>query len=282
MICADANIKQRPMQKKLIDYQKSLERSSLSKNSIKVYLSAVYTYYNIYKEVSAKNLDSYKKYLGTHYNPRSANLHIIGLNRYLAYIGKPELRLHSFRFREKNYLDDIISYQDYIKLKRCLKDENDHKWYFVVWTLAATGVRISELVQLRVSHVAKGYVDIRSKGNKIRRIYFPKRLQTQILSWTQQREPECEALFLNDKGSAISIRGISKGLERMAEKYGFDKHLMHPHAFRHLFAKKFLESKSDISMLADLLGHESLDTTKIYLRMTSSEQQKIIDDIVVW
>lgn len=176
MICVDAIIKQRPMQKKLIDYQKSLERSSLSKNSIKVYLSAVYTYYNIYKEVSAKNLDSYKKYLGTHYNPRSANLHIIGLNRYLAYIGKPELRLHSFRFREKNYLDDIISYQDYVKLKRCLKDENDHKWYFVVWTLAATGVRISELVQLpdiiksgyMEDHLNYNYPKDNTEGEKLR------------------------------------------------------------------------------------------------------------------
>lgn len=267
---------------KLIDYRKSLERSYLSKNTVKVYLTSVYTYYNIYKEVSAKNLDAFKEYLETHYCPRSVNLHIIGFNRYLKFIGKPELKLPSIRVRQKNFLDDIISYQDYLKLKRLLKDDDDPKWYYIVWTLATTGVRVSELVQLRVQNVSKGFADIRSKGNKVRRVYFPKRLQTQLLAWINQRGTESESLFLNDRSQAISIRGVSKGLERMADKYGFDKHLMHPHAFRHLFAKKFLESKSDLSMLADLLGHESLDTTKIYLRMSSQEQQKIIDEVVKW
>lgn len=274
--------KQRPMQRKFLDYQRCLERSFLSANTVKVYLTAVYTYYNIYKEISSKSLDDYKKYLETHYNPRSANLHIIGLNRYLKYIGKSELKLHTIRFRQKTYLDNVISYNDYTKLKKLLNNDVDKKWYFVVWTLAATGVRISELIQLEVDHVSKGFVDIRSKGNKVRRVYFPIRLQKQLLAWINQRDPQSNALFQNDKNQAISIRGISKGLERMAEKYGFDKHMMHPHAFRHLYAKKFLESKSDISMLADLLGHESLDTTKIYLRMSSSEQQKIIDEIVKW
>lgn len=66
------------MQRKFLDYQRSLERSFLSANTVKVYLTAVYTYYNIYKEISSKSLDDYKKYLETHYNPRSANLHIIG------------------------------------------------------------------------------------------------------------------------------------------------------------------------------------------------------------
>lgn len=270
------------MHKNLTEFQKSLERSCLSRNTVKVYLASVYTYYNVYKEVTAKNLDAFKKHLETHYSPRSVNLRIIGFNRYLNFIGKPELRLHTIRVRQKNFLDDIISYQDYLKLKQLLKKEEEPKWYFIVWTLAATGVRISELVQLQVSHVAKGFVDIRSKGNKIRRVYFPKRLQTQLLDWINRREPEAEALFLNDHFQAISIRGVSKGLERMADKYGFDKRLMHPHAFRHLFAKKFLESRSDLSMLADLLGHESLDTTKIYLRMSSQEQQRIIDEVVKW
>lgn len=273
---------QHPMHKNLTDYQKSLERSYLSKNTVRVYLKSVYTYYNIYKELTAKTLDGYKEYLETHYCPRSANLHIIGINRYLKYLGKSGMKLPSIRIRQKNYLDDVISFQDYQKLKRLLKSNDELKWYYIVWTLAATGVRVSELVQLQVAHVSKGYVDIRSKGNKIRRIYFPKKLQTELLNWINSRKTPVEALFLNDRHQAISIRGVSKGLERMAIKFGFDKHLVHPHAFRHLFAKKFLEARSDLSMLADLLGHESLDTTKIYLRMSSQEQQKIIDDVVKW
>lgn len=278
----EALIKQRPMHRKLYNYQKSLERSFLSTNTVKAYLNAVNTYYNIYNDISSKSLESYKKYLETHYNPRSFNLHVIGLNRYLKYIGKSELKLQTIRFRQNSHLDNILSYHDYLKLKNLLKNDDDPKWFFIVWTLAATGVRISELVQLQTSHISRGFVDIQSKGNKVRRIYFPVLLQKQLLRWISQRGNDNTALFLNDKQEAISIRGITKGLERIAERYGFDKHQMHPHAFRHLFAKKFLESRSDISMLADLLGHESLDTTKIYLRMSSAEQQKIIDDVVKW
>lgn len=264
------------------EYRQFLEKSSYSKNTIKAYLSVVYTYYNIYKEANQSCLSEYKMYLEKHYCPRSANLHIIGLNRYLSFIGKSDLKLPTIKVSQKSFCDDIISYREYQKLKRLLKDEEDQKWYYLVWTLAATGVRISELVRLRYEDVQAGHVDIRSKGNKVRRIFFPKQLQRQLLCWIEKQADTEGPLFRNDKGAAISIRGITKGLERAAARYGIDKHLMHPHAFRHLFAKKFLESKSDLCMLADLLGHESLDTTKIYLRMSSSEQQQIIDDIVVW
>lgn len=163
-----------------------------------------------------------------------------------------------------------------------LLSSNEKKWYFIIWTLAATGVRISELLQFKVDHVVKGFIDICSKGDKMRRVYIPQALRLQLLEWVGQDESFKDHLFLNDKGAPISIRGVSKGLERIAVRYGFDKHTMHPHAFRHLFAKKFLETKGDISMLADLLGHESLDTTKIYLRLSSDEQHKIIDDVVNW
>lgn len=270
------------MCKNLTDYQKSLMHTYLSTNTVKVYLSSVYTYYNIYREISGKNLDDYQRYLESHYSPRSVNLHIIAINRYLKFIGKSELCLHLMRFKERNYLDDVISFQTYQRLKLLLKTEKDPKWYYIVWTLATTGVRVSELVQLKTSHITKGFVDIRSKGNKVRRIYFPKELQSQIIGWIDSRGCDNEPLFLNSRQEAISIRGITKGLEHIACKYGFDKHLMHPHAFRHLFAKKFLETKGDLSMLADLLGHESLNTTKIYLRMTSREQQNVIDEIVNW
>lgn len=273
---------QRPTMKKPCDFRKMLVQLHFSQSTIRVYLSAVYTYYNIYRELNAKNLDGFKIYLENHYSPRTANLYIIGINRYLKYLGKPELQLHTKRLRHQNYLDGILSYEDYKRLKVLLKKDDNQKWMFIIWTLAATGVRVSELLQFKIGHISRGYIDIQSKGDKQRRVYIPKKLQIKLLEWTDQREDNNGPLFLNDKGQQISIRGISKGLERIALRYGLDKHLMHPHAFRHLFAKKFLETKGDISMLADLLGHESLDTTKIYLRMTSAEQQRIIDEVVNW
>ena len=102
--------KQRPMPHNLANYERCLRHAYLSPNTIKVYLASVYSYYNIYSEITAKKLDEYKTFLEAHYSPRSVNLHIIGMNRYLNYIGKPELKLHIIRFRQKNYLDEVVNW----------------------------------------------------------------------------------------------------------------------------------------------------------------------------
>lgn len=270
--------------KTLVDaFKQFLTARRMSENTVRSYMVAVYTFNNIYKgKLTRRNVDQYQQFLVDKYRPKSANLRIIAFNKFLTFAGHDELKMHLVKCQQAYYLDDIIGYPDYLRFKAFLKAERDQKWYFVVWTLAATGVRVSELVQLRAEHVFDGMIDIRSKGNKVRRIYLPHPLQQQLISWLTDQQRLRGPLFVNHEGQAISIRGITKGLARCADRYGIDRHLVHPHAFRHLFAKKFLETKNDLTMLADLLGHESLDTTKIYLRMTSQEQRNIIDQIVDW
>ena len=80
----------------------------------------------------------------------------------------------------------------------------------------------------------------------------------------------------------MTARGISMGLKRFAEKYGIDQDVVYPHSFRHRFAKNFIERNSDIALLADLMGHESLETTRVYLRRTASEQRAAVDEAVIW
>ena len=264
-------------------YKRSLADQNLSANTIKSYLTAVLLYNNMFgRELNKANVRDYQHYLEQHFSPTTVNVRVIAFNRFLDFAGHRRLRLRMPRIKQRHYLDNVISYADYLRFKSHLEVEKDKKWYFIVWTLAATGVRISELVRFRVEDIFNGQLDLRSKGNKVRRIYIPRKLQLQLVEWLNMQQRMEGTLFLNERGCPISIRGISKGLEYRAVRYGIDKHLVHPHAFRHLFAKKFLESKNDLTMLADLLGHESLDTTKIYLRMTSQEQHAIIDSIVEW
>lgn len=89
-------------------------------------------------------------------------------------------------------------------------------------------------------------------------------------------------MFLNKYGNRITARGISQQLKNYADKYGLDQAVIYPHSFRHLYAKNFLEKYNDIAMLADLMGHESIETTRIYLRKTATEQRELIDKIVTW
>ena len=159
----------------------------------------------------------------------------------------------------------------------CIRDR-----YFVVRFLAATGARVSELVQLKVEHIALGYYDIYTKGGKIRRLFIPKKLREEAIEWLKSENRTSGYLFLNRFGERITTRGISQQLKNYAKKYGLNEKVIYPHSFRHRFAKNFLEKFNDISLLADLMGHESIETTRIYLRRTSAEQQDIVDRIITW
>lgn len=156
------------------------------------------------------------------------------------------------------------------------------EWYFVVWYLAATGARVSELIQIKIEHVELGYFDLYTKGGKLRRLYIPKKLRTETIEWLEETNRSSGYLFLNRYGERITTRGISQQLKNYADKYGLDKKVVYPHSFRHRYAKNFLEKFNDIALLADLMGHESIETTRIYLRRTASEQQALVDKIVTW
>jgi site-specific recombinase XerC len=121
-----------------------------------------------------------------------------------------------------------------------------------------------------------------TKGGKIRRLYIPKNLRSEAIKWLETKDIRSGYIFLNRFGERITSRGISQQLKHFASKYGLNLHVVYPHSFRHRFAKNFLDRFNDIALLADLMGHESIETTRIYLRRTASEQQAIVDKIVNW
>lgn len=264
------------------EFEESLRQSNMAANTISAYTYAVKEFYSHHKELNKKNLLVYKTFLVEKFKPKTVNLRIQAVNKYLGMTGKPRLRLKSVKVQQRSYLENVISNADYIFLKNKLKKEENQEWYFVVRFLAATGARVSELIQMKVEHVQVGYFDIYTKGGKIRRIYIPKALRTEAISWLQQTGRTTGYLFLNRFGERITARGISQQLKNYAGKYGLNEKVVYPHSFRHRFAKNFLEKFNDISLLADLMGHESIETTRIYLRRSSSEQQAIVDKIITW
>ena len=148
--------------------------------------------------------------------------------------------------------------------------------------MAATGARVSELLHIKVEHVKVGYLDLYSKGGKVRRLYIPKSLRSEASLWLKRKGVTSGYLFLNRFGQRITTRGIAQQLKPFADKYGLNRDVVYPHSFRHRFAKNFLDRFNDLALLADLMGHESIETTRIYLRRTASEQQKIVDKVVNW
>jgi len=216
------------------------------------------------------------------YSPKTVNLRLRALNCYLEFISKDSYKVPFVRIQQKTFLENVISEADYIYLKNKLKKDKDMSWYFVVRYLAATGARISELIQIKIEHVKMGHIDLYSKGGKLRRIYIPKSLQEETLIWLKESNRETGFLFLNKYGDRITTRGISGQLKKIAVRYNLNPAVIYPHSFRHRFAKSFLDRCNDIAFLADLMGHESIETTRIYLRKTATEQREIIDKIIDW
>lgn len=265
-----------------LTFEMYLRQSNMAQNTISAYLYAVREFHSRHKELNKRNLLMYKTYLIEKFKPKTVNLRIQAINKYLDFVGKSRLRLKSVKVQQRCYLENVISNADYIFLKNKLKKEENKEWYFVVRFLAATGARVSELIQIKVEHIRIGYFDIYTKGGKIRRIYIPKALRLETETWLSSGNRNTGYLFLNRFGELITTRGIAQQLKNYAVKYGVNEKVVYPHSFRHRFAKNFLEKFNDISLLADLMGHESIETTRIYLRRTSTEQQEIVDKIITW
>ena len=261
------------------DYSKE---QNLSQNTIISYVYTVNQYNNRYGSLTRKNLRDYKIYLIENYKPQTVNLRIRAMNCYLESIQKEKWKLTTVKVQQKPFLENVISEADYLYFKNRLRQDGEMYWYFVVRFLAATGARVSELVQIKTEHVKIGYLDLYSKGGKLRRIYIPSSLKKEALQWLSENDRQSGFIFVNKFGDRITSRGIAGQLKKFAVQYGLDPAVIYPHSFRHRFAKSFLERYNDISMLADLMGHESIETTRIYLRKTSTEQQNIINQVVDW
>lgn len=263
-------------------FERHLREINLSENTILSYLFAVRQFSEQYDAVTLKNLRAYKMWLIESYKPKTVNLRLRAINCYLESIGKDKWKQSFVRVQQKAFLENVISEADYEYFKTCLKQDDELFWYFVIRFLAATGARVSELIQIKVEHIKLGHLDLYSKGGKLRRIYIPKTLQDEALSWLTDKQQESGFIFLNKYGQRITTRGISGQLKKLAVRYCIDPAVVYPHSFRHRFAKSFLERCNDITFLADLMGHESIETTRIYLRKTATEQREIVDTVVDW
>lgn len=292
-------------------YKLTLEKQGCSAKTVNIYARSAVLYYSLYPELTIEQLKDYRVLLIRSYQTSTVNTRICGINRFLDCMHQcgqlPEellldnsqlsaedetsfcrsqnqgiYKLLPVKEQRKSYMDNVISQRDYEKLKRKLKQDNNLYWYFVVRFLGATGARVSELLQIKIEDLSLGYLDLYTKGGKIRRLYFPKVLCQEALPYYKGRGISSGFIFLNRHGSLITARGIEMQLKTLAIRYNIDPDTVYPHSFRHRYAKNFLKRFNDISLLADLMGHDSVETTRIYLTRTSQEQKELLDRIITW
>lgn len=278
-------------EKLLEDFPLYLKKKELAKNTICAYRFSIEQYFSSYDQLTVENLNAYRANLIDNYLPATVNQRIHAFNHFLLFLEEkhpdsyPELRKFRFtslKMPRNSFQDHVISTEDCQLLQTRLKEEKQDFWYFVVRFLVTTGVRVSELTQIKIEHLNQGYLDLYSKGGRIRRIFITDSLCHETLNWCKARGQKSGLIFVHKNGRPITTRGVHSQLTHFAKRYGIDPTTAYPHAFRHRFAKNFLQRSGDISLLADLLGHESIETTRIYLTKSGKEQQKLMDTIVTW
>lgn len=262
----------------------SLAREGLSRNTIAAYLWPARDFAARFPRLGAEELAVWRGGLIDAYASKTVNLRVAAMNRWLAFVGRADLSLRGVREQRVTYLENCITEADYEFLKGRLRAEPSLDDYFMVRLLAATGARVSEFVCIKAEHVRLGHMDVLSKGGRVRRVYIPDALRRDALAWMRATGRGSGYLFHAANSSApYAPRTVAYRLRAAAARHGLDPRLAHPHAFRHLFARLFLQaSGKDIALLADLLGHEKLDTTRMYLRQTAAEQAEAVDRCVTW
>ncbi len=229
------------------------------------------------------------------YAPKTVEAYLTAVNRYIAFRRLRVRPVACHATHGETYLENVITLQEYRYLLRRLKEDGDMRWYFIIRVLGATGVRAQELVLIQWAHMLEGHVDIRSKHRRLRRVYFPAALRQEAVEYlsTGAVAPDgyicapvasrCDGKHRKGLLPTCSAAHIGRYMvKRLAVKYGMAREVMHPHSFRHMFAKAFVAKRKDIAMLADLLGHASISTTRIYLRQSAREQAALVDRLVTW
>lgn len=260
-------------------FREYLYEEELSKNTVDTYIVGIEKYSKMFAEITKPNLIAFKKHLVDNFKPATVNLRIIAILRYCEFKGIP-IKLKQVKEPKKTHIDNIISEEQFKVLIDGLKADGNERWYAHIMLLAKTGVRVSEAIRIKKKDVLAGSMDIYTKAH-MRTIYFPKSLVQDIMPYLETIE-ENQTVMQNKKGEPITTKGVADALQRYAKRYEIPKEVMHPHAFRHFFAIEFLKRNNNIALLADLLGHGSVNVTQIYLRQSQEQQKAAIDAAVNW
>ncbi len=256
----------------LSGFRTFLQDKNLSKNTIDVYLHAVglFQEYQRNVPVTRQSVQMYVQKLKTEYGVSTVNLYSVAINQYLVWNNQTECCIKIKGNHRRKRVENVLSKEEYKKLLDHLKNRGDEKYYAILRTLAGTGIRISELQYITTDTLCAGMAEVHNKG-KTREVYIGESLQKELKIYCKKNKIVHGAVFLGNGKTPITRGAVNQKLLKIAEAAGIEKDKVHPHAFRHLFAKEYMMQYKNIAELACVLGHESIETTMIYLANSSRE-----------
>lgn len=255
-----------------------MKRNELSNRTMEKYKADIDQWLKEAPEIITKaDILGYKEKMYLGYKAASANSKVISVNRYLKWLGYKELRVKTRKIQNANGLENVITKENYMKMLSYAKSHNKKKMYYIMKTIAYTGIRVGELQFVTVEALQEGSTIVSNKG-KYRAVYFTDSLCQELLYYCEKCNITSGIIFCGrKKGKAITPGAVWKGLKYIAKKLEIPENMVYPHSFRHLFAKEYMRKIGDISELADILGHSRLETTWIYTKTTSDEKRSKLE-----
>lgn len=266
---------------KLIDrYQDYLYEEEKAKSTIEKYIRDIKKFYNFLpkkKNVNKKKVIEYKEYLKEHYKISSANSMIVAINRFFEYALWHECKVHQFKIQKVLFCkkETHLTKEEYEALIMAARNKGDYQLYFIMQTICSTGIRVSELQSITVQSLNAEYTEITNKG-KMRIIFLPKPLIKMLKSYCKSNGIKSGPIFVSKVNTPISRITIWKKMKKLCKIANVNEKKVFPHNLRHLFAFTFYRLKKDLLRLAEVLGHSSIETTRIYTTTTGEEHQKLI------
>ena len=216
--------------------------------------------------------------LASGYAPSTINSMLVALNRFFRFQRRDELRVKTIRVQRRIFRsrDRELTKEEYVRLLETAHALGRERLALLMETICATGIRVSEVKYITVEAAQAGRAEIALKG-KIRTILLPGKLRRKLLKYAKKQKTGSGEIFLTRTAKGMSRRQIWAEMKAICKKAGVASSKVFPHNLRHLFARTFYKVCRDVVQLADVLGHSSVETTRIYLASTGDEYVRRMD-----
>lgn len=269
-------------EKLVASFKNYLNQEEKSMATINKYICDVKKFY-LYagcQEISKSLVISYKKELQKKYKTSSVNSMLVALNRFFEFLDWPDLKVKELRIQKRVFSkeEEELTQEEYERLLEAAKSKNNEKLVRLMQTICSTGIRVSEHKYVTVESLKLGYLSISNKG-KTREIYFPNELKKLLVSYCKRNGIKTGSIFITKNGNPLDRSNIWKMMKTLCIDAKVDSKKVYPHNLRHLFAITYYSLEKDIVHLADILGHSSIETTRLYIKTNSKECQKIFNQM---
>lgn len=264
-------------------YRQYLCMEERSQGTIDKYMRDIQSFYRwlLDKPVTKEVVTGWKGYLQeTGYAATTVNSMLAALNGLFRFLNWEDCRVRFLKIQRQMFRSATreLTQAEYKKLLAAAQGHRQYRLAMLMETICSTGIRVSEVKYITVEAAQKGRADINLKG-KIRTILLPEKLCRKLLKYAEKNKTVSGEIFLTGNGKSLSRRQIWGELKRLCKYTGVAPSKVFPHNLRHLFAATYYRSCKDIARLADMLGHSSIETTRIYLVTSGTEQRKYLNSL---